>query len=113
MLANGGELDGVRVLARKTVEWMTSDHTGGVRGPAYLPGPGYGFGLGGAVRQANDQSTIPGSAGDFHRGGLAGTLWWADPRERLVAVWMIQGPGDSGYFRSTMRTAVYTALETP
>lgn len=111
MLANGGELDGVRVLARKTVEWMTSDHTDGTRGPTYLPGPGYGFGLGVAVRQANGQSTIPGSAGDFHWGGAAGTLWWADPRERLVAVWMIQAPGRSAYFRATMRTAVYTSLD--
>ncbi len=111
MLANGGELDGVRLLARKTVEWMTSDHTDGMRGPAYLPGAGYGFGLGVAVRTATGQSTIPGSVGDFHWGGIAGTHWWADPREKLVAVWMIQGPGRAGYFRSTMRTAVYTALQ--
>lgn len=92
---------------------MTSDHTDGVRGPACLPRPGYGFGLGIAVRQASGQSTIPRSAGDFHWGGYAGTLWWADSRERLVAVGMIQGPGRSGFFRSTTRTAVYTALETP
>jgi len=50
----GGELDGVRILSRKTVEYMTTDHTGGVRGPAYLPGAGYGFGLGVAVHSSGE-----------------------------------------------------------
>ena len=111
MLANGGTLDGVRILSRKSVEWMTSDHTNGVRGPVYSPGPGYGFGLGVAVRLENGQSAIPGSKGDFHWGGFAGTFWWHDPAERLVAVWMIQGPGRSAFYRPIMRSAVYSALD--
>lgn len=85
MLANGGTLDGVRILSRQSVQWMTSDHTSGVRGPAYAPGPGYGFGLGVAVRLEPGQSTIPGNKGDFHWGGYAGTFWWHDPAQGLVA----------------------------
>ena len=111
MLANGGTLDGVRLLSRQSVQWMTSDHTGAIRGPAYAPGPGYGFGLGVAVRLTEGQSTIPGNRGDFHWGGYAGTFWWHDPAERLVAVWMMQGPGRSGFYRPLMRSAVYTALD--
>lgn len=111
MLANGGTLDGVRILSRQSVQWMTSDHTSGVRGPAYAPGPGYGFGLGVAVRLEPGQSTIPGNKGDFHWGGYAGTFWWHDPAQGLVAVWMIQGPGRSGYYRPLMRNAVYQSLD--
>lgn len=111
MLANGGTLDGVRILSRQSVQWMTNDHTSGIRGPAYLPGAGYGFGLGVAVRLDSGQSTIPGNKGDFHWGGAAGTFWWYDPVERLVAVWMIQGPGRSAYYRPLMRNAVYQSLD--
>jgi CubicO group peptidase (beta-lactamase class C family) len=111
MLANGGALDGVRIVSRKSVQWMTHDHTDGVRGPAYAPGPGYGFGLGVAVRLDDGQATIHGSKGDFHWGGYAGTFWWHDPVEKLVAVWMIQGPGRSRYYRAPMRSAVYSSLD--
>lgn len=111
MLAQGGSLEGVRIVSRKSVEWMTRDHTDGVRGPAYAPGPGYGFGLGVAVRLEDGQATIPGSKGDFHWGGYAGTFWWHDPVENLVAVWMIQGPGRSRYYRPIMRSAVYSSLD--
>lgn len=111
MLANGGSLEGARILSRQSVQWMTSDHTSGTRGPVYLPGAGYGFGLGVAVRLENGQSTLPGNKGDFHWGGYAGTFWWHDPAQGLVAVWMIQGPGRSGYYRPLMRNAVYAALD--
>jgi len=64
MLLNGGELDGVRVLSRKTVDLMTSDQLGSAiaRGPAYFPGPGYGFGLGVQVRMAPGEAASLGSA---------------------------------------------------
>lgn len=81
MLANGGTLDGARLLSRQSVQWMTSDHTGTVRGPAYSPGPGYGFGLGVAVRLTEGQATIPGNRGDFHWGATpapsGGTTRWS------------------------------------
>jgi CubicO group peptidase (beta-lactamase class C family) len=111
MLLNGGELDGVRIVSRKTMEFMGSDHLGTVRGPTYLPGPGYGFGLGFAVRTAPGESTNYGSPGEINWGGYAGTAFWVDPKERLVAVWMMQGPAQSGQYRPLLRTAVYTSLD--
>ncbi|MEI7447757.1 MAG: serine hydrolase domain-containing protein [Burkholderiales bacterium] len=111
MMLNGGTLDGVRILSRKSVDYMSSDHLGTIRGPVYLPGPGYGFGLGFAVRLVDGESTVHGSARDYHWGGFAGTAFWVDPRERLVAVWMMQGPAQSGPYRSLIRSAVYTSLD--
>lgn len=110
MMLNGGTLDGARIVSRKTIEYMTSDHLAGVRGPAYLPGPGHGFGLGVAVRTATGESPLIGSVGDYYWGGYAGTYFWVDPKESLVAVWMMQGPGQSAYYRPLLRTAVYSSL---
>ncbi|MFZ4760264.1 MAG: serine hydrolase domain-containing protein, partial [Burkholderiaceae bacterium] len=111
MLLNGGVLDGTRIVSRKTIELMASDHLGTVRGPAYLPGPGHGFGLGFAVRTAAGESPQHGSVGDYWWGGFAGTAFWVDPKERLVAVWMMQGPGQSAQYRPLLRAAVNTALD--
>ena len=110
MLLNGGELDGKRILAKKTVEYMTTDHLGAIRGPAYLPGPGYGFGLGVAVRLADGQASTPGSTGDYNWGGLGGTYFWVDPRERLVGIWMMQAPNQRTYYRGIYRDMVYGAM---
>jgi len=116
MLLNGGELDGVRILSRKTVAYMMSDHLGAVRavslqrGAAYLPGPGYGFGLGFAVRTETGEATTPGTVGDANWGGLGGTYFWVDPKENLAVVWMAQGPGQRTYYRQLVRTGVYGAL---
>jgi CubicO group peptidase (beta-lactamase class C family) len=106
MLLNGGELGGVRLLSRKTVNLMTSDHLGGIRGPT----AGYGFGLGFAVRLADGVSPIEGSAGDYNWAGLGGTYFWVDPKERLVAVWMMQAPGPRNYYRELFRNLVYGAM---
>jgi CubicO group peptidase (beta-lactamase class C family) len=110
MMLNGGELDGARILSRKTVEYMTSDHLGAIRGPGYLPGPGYGFGLGVAVRLADGQASTPGSAGDYNWGGLGGTYFWVDPKERLVVVWMMQSTPQRTYYRGVLRNQVYGAM---
>ena len=106
MLLNGGELGGVRIVSRKTVEFMTSDHLGAIRGPV----PGYGFGLGFAVRLANGVSPLAGSAGDYNWGGLGGTYFWIDPKERLIAIWMMQAPGQRVHYRDLYRSLVYGAL---
>lgn len=111
MLLNGGALDGVRIVSRKSVEHMTSDHLGAVRGPAYLPGPGYGFGLGFAVRTATGQSSVPGSPGEHNWGGFGGTAFWIDPQEKLIAIWMMQAPGQRTYYRALFRSYVYSALD--
>jgi CubicO group peptidase (beta-lactamase class C family) len=116
MLLNGGELDGVRLLSKKTVEYMMSDHLGAVRatstqrGAAYLPGPGYGFGLGFAVRMRTGEAGNAGTPGESNWGGLGGTAFWVDPKEKLAVVWMAQGPGQRGYFRQVLRNRIYGAM---
>jgi CubicO group peptidase (beta-lactamase class C family) len=109
-MLNGGTLDGARILAPHTVRLMSSDHTGGIRGPSYAPGPGYGFGLGFAVRVAEGEAVMPGSVGDHSWGGFAGTIFWIDPHERLIALWMMQAPGARAETRALFRTLVYSAL---
>ena len=122
MMLNGGELDGTRILARKTVELMTSDqlaasierHTPvalslGAFGPT--PEMGTSFGLGFAVRTDAGRNPVPGSVGDFSWGGIAGTIFWIDPKESLVAVMMIQAPrGVLVPNGRQTRTMVYSAL---
>jgi CubicO group peptidase (beta-lactamase class C family) len=112
MLLNGGQLDGVRLVSRKTIEHMTSDHLG-TRidpGPAYLPGPGYGFGLGFAVRKEAGLSGWPGSAGEYSWGGFAGTSFWVDPREQLVAVYAMQAPAARVQSRMTFKSLVVQSI---
>ncbi len=112
MLANGGEGNGVRLLSRKTVELMTSDHLGPAlsQGPNFAPGPGYGFGLTVAVRTQPGMSTYPGSVGEFNWDGAAGTAFWVDPKEKLVPIMLIQAPGQRLYYRFAFRNLVYQAL---
>jgi len=111
MFLNGGELGGVRILSRKTVEYMDSDHLGTIRGPLYLPGPGYTFGLGGAVRLSDGMSATPGSAGEFNWGGYGGTYFWIDPKEKVIGIFMMQAPTPRGYYRALYRSMVYSAMQ--
>ena len=85
MLLNGGELDGVRVLGRKTVDLMTTNHIG-ARNIDLAVGPNYGFGLGYSVRKTVGGSVMPGSAGQFGWGGAAGTYFFVDPAEDLTGL---------------------------
>jgi CubicO group peptidase (beta-lactamase class C family) len=96
----------------KTVELMAADHIGPAlaRGPDYLPGPGFGFGLTVAVRTAPGMSATPGSTGLFTWGGYAGTSFWVDPSEKLLAVMMIQSPGQRVYYSHTFRSLVYQSI---
>ena len=105
-LLDGGVLDGARILSPHTVRYMTADHLGSMRGP----GPGYGFGLGFAVRIAQGEAPTAGSIGEFQWGGWAGTAFWVDPQERLIAIWMMQAPGARNEMRTLLRTLVYGAL---
>jgi CubicO group peptidase (beta-lactamase class C family) len=110
MLLNGGTLDGVRLLSRKTVEYMTADHLGPITGASDLLIPGYGFGLGFAVRRHAGIAQVPGSVGQYYWGGLAGTTFWVDPAEALFAVLLIQAPGQREYYRVLFRDLVYAAF---
>ena len=89
MLLNGGELDGARVLGRKTVDLMTANHIG-ARNIDLAMGPNYGFGFGYSVRKSVDGSFMPGSAGQFGWGGAAGTYFFCDPAEDLAGLFFTQ-----------------------
>jgi CubicO group peptidase (beta-lactamase class C family) len=120
MLAAGGELDGRRILGRKTVELMTANHLpgGGEMAAFALPGgygevgfEGMGFGLGMAVNLGPARSGGIGSAGDFMWGGAASTTFWVDPAEDLVVVFMTQLlPSGTFNFRGQLRSIVYPAI---
>jgi CubicO group peptidase (beta-lactamase class C family) len=112
MLYGGGALDGVRIIGRKTLSFMTSNHLGPhVRnGTPSLLSPGYGFGLGFAVRLEPGLATTPGTPGEFYWGGLAGTVFWIAPQEELIAMMMIQAPGQRDYYRQLFRNLVHAAL---
>ena len=122
MLLNGGELDGARILSRKSVALMTSDHLPpGVRFSASTrsqfeessPTPefGQGFGLGFCVRKEPGRNPVPGSVGDFYWSGVHGTCFWVDPQEQLVAVLMLCAPELRRHYRALMRQLVYQALD--
>jgi len=112
MLAAGGTCEGQRLLARKTIDLMRSDHLGpNVRRGSELLQPGHGFGLGFAVRTEPGMSVMPGSVGLYFWGGIAGTTFWIDPKEELYAMMLVQAPGQRDYYRALFRTLVYGALE--
>jgi CubicO group peptidase (beta-lactamase class C family) len=112
MLHLGGTFEGKHFVGRKTLQFMTADHLG----PdvpiinTNLLQPGHGFGLGFAVRREIGKAPTPGSVGEFFWGGLAGTVFWIAPQEELVAIMMIQGPGQRDYYRYLFRNLVHSAL---
>jgi len=115
MLMNGGTLDGKRYLGPKTIAYMTSDHLGSAvtPGPLYLPGPGYGFGLGFAVRKDTGVAGTPGSVGDYNWGGAGGTYFWVDPKENMFVIFAMQSPRNRAPFRLVLRNLVYAAIDKP
>ena len=114
MLLGGGTLDGKRYLGPATIRQMTADHAnagaGIVPGPLYLPGAGYGFGLGFAVRRATGEAAVPGEAGEYYWGGAGGTYMWVDPKSDMFVIFMMQSPKYRVYYRSVIRNMVYAAL---
>ena len=121
MFANGGQLDGVRLIARKTIDLMTADslppdikmgedsgHLGEMEPSAAM---GQGFALGGyTVRTEQGRNPLPGSPFDYHWAGVWGTYFWHDPRERLYVVFMMQAPAVAARYRRLVRQLVYQAL---
>jgi CubicO group peptidase (beta-lactamase class C family) len=113
MLANGGILEGHRIIGPKTLEYMTADHLGTaiVPGPLYLPGPGYTFGLGFAVRKTTGEASSNAAAGEYNWGGAGGTAFWVDPKNRLFVVFMMQSPKQRTVYRPILRNMIYAAIE--
>lgn len=86
MLLNGGELDGVRLLSRKTVEIMTVNQIGDLQAGE----TGYEYGMGFSVHQGPEKTGRLGSKGDYGWGGLFYTRYWVDPVEKMIGVSMTQ-----------------------
>ena len=115
-----GELDGVRILSPKTVQYMRMNHLpsaiaggGGSGEQPNLVGTrlgGFGFGLGfGTVEDTTGQGVI-GSTGSYYWGGAAGTVFWIDPVEDIVVVSMMQLMGGWPSYRPDLRVATYQAI---
>lgn len=107
MMLNDGELDGVRLLGRKTVELITINHISNDWQP--LERTGCGFGLGFAVVTDLADTHTLGSVGTYSWGGLASTVFWIDPMEELVAILMTQLIGDSP-FHAQFRVLTYQSI---
>ena len=110
MLLNGGELDGARILGRKTVELMTVDHLEEGMPTGFLS-PGWSFGLGFAVKPEAGLDGLPSSVGEYNWIGIQGTSFWVDPEEDLVGVFMVQiRPNRDITFRDQFKRLGYQAL---
>lgn len=120
MLLNGGELDRVRIVSRKTLELMTVNHLPGNADLATMSkslfseaaNAGTGFGLGFAVNLDLAKTMIPGSVGEFYWGGMFSTAFFVDPVERISMVFMTQMSPSSTYpVRRELKTLIYSALK--
>jgi CubicO group peptidase (beta-lactamase class C family) len=116
MLLNGGTLDGQRILGRKTVDLMTSDHLNLEQRRIFLEShigqKGCGYGLGVRVRRDIAEAGLNISPGEYGWDGMAGTWFSADPREDLYVLFMIQRvPGGQDWIHYRMLAAMYAGLE--
>ena len=113
MLLNDGQLDGKRLLGSRTVAYISSDHLGALGNRSdsgYTPGVGYGGGFGFYARVDAGRSPFLGSVGEFYKGGYAGTCFWIDPKEDLIAVYMMCAPKYRLQYRHLIKTLIYQAI---
>jgi len=121
LFLNGGILDGVRLVSRKTIEHMTSNHVPpGYKSASPMqmqilwPSPsletGQGFGLGFGINCEPERSPLPGSKGVYYWTGLYGTSFFVDPKEQLIAIMMNQAPAQMMPYQYRMRHYVYQAI---
>lgn len=116
MLLNEGELEGVRLLGPKTIQYMTMNHVPLDLLPISMgePWPGFGFGLGVSVMLDPAQAGMMGSPGLFGWGGWANTHFWIDKKEKLIGILMLQYiPSGTYPVTNDFRTAVYQAIMEP
>jgi CubicO group peptidase (beta-lactamase class C family) len=110
MLLNGGQLNGIRLLSPKTLEWMTTNHIGDLEMAERMP-PGVRFGLG--VGVVTDRSSYPtqASVGTYYWGGALGTSFWIDPDEELIGIVMAQVfPNQHLDYRVKFMTLAYASI---
>ena len=119
MLQNGGVLDGARLLGPKTVDLMTQNHlpkgqdltqvSVGLFGEVEMQGTG--FGLGFSINLGPERQGEIGSAGEYAWGGAASTIFWIDPTEELVVIFMTQlMPSRTYNFRGQLKNLVYSSI---
>jgi CubicO group peptidase (beta-lactamase class C family) len=121
MLRRGGELDGERILAPNTLRFMAANHLPGgltlkelaMDAFAETAFDGVGFGLGFAVLLDPVAAQSVGSAGEYYWGGAASTVFWVDPVEQLVVIFMTQLMAGTFNFRGQLRQLVHQALVAP
>ena len=118
MLRRGGELDGARILGRRTIELMHMNHLAGGRDLSTMAigafsetaYEGVGFGLGFATTLGEVAAGAI-AAGDYYWGGAASTIFWVDPKEDLVAIFMTQlMPSATFNFRGQLKNIIYSAI---
>ena len=116
---NGGELEGVRLVSRKTVDLMTMNHLPGGSDLNHMSrslfsettNAGTGFGLGFAITMDVAKSMLPGSSGEYYWGGMFSTAFFIDPVERITMVFMTQfSPSTTYPIRRELKTLIYSAL---
>jgi CubicO group peptidase (beta-lactamase class C family) len=118
MLRRGGELDGVRILGPRTIELMHLNHLAGGKDLSQMAVgafsetayEGVGFGLGFAMTLGQVEAGALGG-GDYYWGGAASTIFWVDPKEDLVVIFMTQlMPSATFNFRGQLRNIIYSAI---
>ena len=116
-MLNKGELDGVRLVGRKTIELMTSNHLNGDMAAMGMPRfsessyAGVGFGLGFSVMLDPARAQILGTPGEYAWGGAASTAFWVDPAEDMAVVLLTQLTPSSTYpIRRELRVLTYAAI---
>ena len=115
MLANGGEFDGKRILSRKTIELMTTNHAppghpiiGDANSATSEATRGYGFGFG--VRTSQTKSAVAGSVGEFFWSGAFSTTFWVDPKEKLVGLEVTQRTPTTLPLGPDLHALIYSAF---
>ena len=118
MLRRGGELDGARILGPRTIDLMRQNHLAGGKDLSTMAigafsetaYEGVGFGLGFAMTLGQVEAGALGG-GDYYWGGAASTIFWVDPKEDLVVIFMTQlMPSATFNFRGQLRNIIYSAI---
>ena len=112
MMLNGGELDGIRIVSRKTIDLITAIVVGNAQLGAIRPAlPGYGYSLGFGVREHLAAAGIPGTVGEYEWAGWGDTYFFVDPAEQLIGLFFTQVyPGGTYNLRESLLNFTYQAL---
>ncbi len=120
MMLNGGDLEGVRILGKRTVDYMTMNHLPGGTDMASLSvstfeqvaTEGSGFGLGFSIILSPISAGVISSTGEYSWGGMASTAFWIDPVEEMIVIFLTQFmPSATFNFRGQLKSIIYPAIQ--